>query len=333
MVEPSRAANSYPAAPWTMHGQLWLSLFRVTEDVDELRPAGVYGAAFVSYEPGSELTYSELLVARPVRPDDTREPGRRVSIVDIWVDSPASRVGGRELWAIPKDLCDFTLDTAHRGPVSRTAGRPRWPGGRSPGRSFTDVSRAAVRMPFKGGTWQPPFAPRRRGADRDPAGVVEELPCRGHWEFDPAGPSAGWPAGAATGVVPDGRLPDELRLSAEPGTGRVRRWRAGARGSGGDERARVAHVDQVHEPAEQVGRHALGMGEVDGQQARRTPVRPVDLLLEPGPRVRPMTPRSTSVLLPASYWHAKPLSSMGRPRPSSPIASPWPEDLLVPGHE
>ncbi|MGB0101321.1 MAG: hypothetical protein WBP61_13665, partial [Nocardioides sp.] len=84
---------AYPAAPWQMVGQLWLSLFRLPEPVDELRPAGLYGAAFVSYEPGSPLTYSELLVARPI-PAPTGK-GRRVSITDIWVDSPASVAGGR----------------------------------------------------------------------------------------------------------------------------------------------------------------------------------------------------------------------------------------------
>src|ERR1044072_5047542 len=78
---------AYPAAPWQMVGSLWLSLFKLKQDVDELRPAGIYGAAFVSYEEGSPLTYSELLVARPVKSD---EHGRRVSITDIWVDSPAS---------------------------------------------------------------------------------------------------------------------------------------------------------------------------------------------------------------------------------------------------
>src|SRR3954454_8778329 len=96
---------AYPAAPWTMVGQLWLSIFKLGADVDELRTAGVYGAAFVSYEPGSPLTYSELLVARLVPVEGQR--GRRVSITDIWVDSPASVAGGRELWAIPKGLCDF----------------------------------------------------------------------------------------------------------------------------------------------------------------------------------------------------------------------------------
>ncbi|MGV3563994.1 MAG: hypothetical protein ACO1ON_12015 [Nocardioides sp.] len=73
----------YPAAPWTMEGQLWLSLFKVGHDVDARRPRGVYGVALVSYEEPSPLTYSELLVARVVK-----EPLRAVSITDIWVDSP-----------------------------------------------------------------------------------------------------------------------------------------------------------------------------------------------------------------------------------------------------
>src|ERR1700759_378327 len=107
------AGVDYPEAPWQMVGQLWLSLFRVPEPVDQLRPAGVYGAAFVSYEEDSPLTYTELLVARPI---SSEAHGRRVTITDIWVDSPQSVAGGRELWAIPKGLCDFSLESEHRGP-------------------------------------------------------------------------------------------------------------------------------------------------------------------------------------------------------------------------
>ncbi|GCD88306.1 acetoacetate decarboxylase family protein [Nocardioides sp. LS1] len=184
----------YPDAPWAMVGQLWCSLFRVNEDVDELRPAGLYGAAFVSYDDGSPLTYSELLVARPVRTG----PGRRVSITDIWVDSPASMAGGRELWAIPKDLCDFTLDSSRTGPLSRTdwsasvARRPiasAW---------FTDVSRAGVRLPFRGGTWQPGIEDTD-GEDRlaGISGSARTLPCRGHWDFAADGPLA-WLRGRRT---------------------------------------------------------------------------------------------------------------------------------------
>src|SRR3954468_6618453 len=114
-IESAGGEVSYPPAPWDMGGSLWVTLSRVREPVDDLRPAGVYGAAFVSYEEGSPLTYHELLVARPL---ETAEHGRRVTITDIWVDSPESVAGGRELWAIPKGLCDFTFDTSHAGPLT-----------------------------------------------------------------------------------------------------------------------------------------------------------------------------------------------------------------------
>lgn len=179
----------YPEAPWDMVGQLWLSLFRVRGVSG--RADGVHGAAFVSYEPGSVLTYSELLVAHPVK---HAEHGRRVSISDIWVDSPESMEGGRELWAIPKGLCDFTLETSHTGPLSRTEWSASLERRHIASASFTDLSRAAPRLPFKGGTWQPALEPG--GPDRTAtlAGSSRTLPCRGRWEFDPDGP-LGWLAG------------------------------------------------------------------------------------------------------------------------------------------
>jgi Acetoacetate decarboxylase (ADC) len=172
-----------------MVGQLWVTLFTLREPVDELRPAGIYGAAWVSYEPGSPLTYSELLVARPVPAPDGK--GKRVSITDIWVDSPASVAGGRELWAIPKGLCDFELDSSHRGPVSSTDWSASF--GRKPiaSASFTDVSRAMLRIPFKGSTWQPGIEDTG-GEDRSAVlqGSSKALPCRSRWDFAPDGPLA-----------------------------------------------------------------------------------------------------------------------------------------------
>lgn len=181
---------AYPPAPWHMVGQLYLSLFRVPEPVDDLRPAGVYGVGFVSYEEPSPLTYSELLVARPVSSD---QHGRRVSITDIWVDSVASMAGGRELWAIPKDLADFAMEGDHTGPLART----EWSASldRRPivSASFTDLSRAAVRTPFRGGTWQPDLdGSGERTADL--RGSAKSLPCRARWDFAPDGP-LGWLAG------------------------------------------------------------------------------------------------------------------------------------------
>ncbi|MDQ4051446.1 MAG: acetoacetate decarboxylase family protein [Actinomycetota bacterium] len=193
MAERSSEPVTYPAAPWNMVGSLWLSIFKVKEDVDELRPKGVYGAAFVSYEEGSPLTYSELLVARPVTSD---EHGRRVTITDIWVDSPASVAGGRELWAIPKGLCDFTLETSHTGPLSRTEWSTSIERRPIASARFTDVSRAAPRIPFKGGTWQPGIDDTG-GLERTATlkGSSKALPCRGSWDFDANGPLA-WLRGA-----------------------------------------------------------------------------------------------------------------------------------------
>jgi acetoacetate decarboxylase len=184
---------SYPAAPWEMVGSLWLTLFRLREPVDDLRPAGVYGAAFVSYDEGSPLTYHEFLVARSV---STEHDGRRVTITDIWVDSPESVAGGRELWAIPKALCDFTFDTSRAGPLTSTEwtatqGRVAIAGAR-----FRDVSRIAPRLPFKGATWQPGI--EDTGGQARTAtlqGSSKALPARAHWDINPGGP-LGWLAGA-----------------------------------------------------------------------------------------------------------------------------------------
>jgi acetoacetate decarboxylase len=192
-IESAGGEVSYPPAPWEMVGSLWLTLFKVREPVDDLRPAGVYGAAFVSYDEGSPLTYSELLVARPIATDAY---GRRVTITDIWVDSPASVAGGRELWAIPKGLCDFSFETSHTGPLSTTEWSARL--GRVPIATarFRDVSRAALRLPFKGGTWQPGIADTG-GEERTATlqGSSKALPARAHWDLNPEGP-LGWLAGA-----------------------------------------------------------------------------------------------------------------------------------------
>ncbi len=178
----------YPSAPWTMHGQLWLSLFRVRDGDHPDRPPGVYGAALVDYQSPSPLTYSELLVARPVH--------RKVTICDIWVDSADSRDGGRELWAIPKDLCDFRRVTTGRL-LQRTSWTASLEGRPIARARFADVSNATLRTPFRGATWQ-----RREDTHARPGEEVEAaltgsakvLPCRGTWEFNDAGPLA-WLAG------------------------------------------------------------------------------------------------------------------------------------------
>jgi acetoacetate decarboxylase len=89
-------------------------------------------------------------------------------------------------------LCDFELDTAHRGPLSSTDWTASF--GRRPiaSASFSDVSRATVRLPFKGSTWQPGIADTD-GEERTAVlrGSSKALPCRGRWDFAADGP-LGW---------------------------------------------------------------------------------------------------------------------------------------------
>ena len=99
-----------------MRGSLAISLFRVPRrhlpqehlpsDARMITLAGnaLVAVAFVTYEPGSALTYEELLVATPV----WDRGGIAVSVPQIWVDSEASRDGGREMWGIPKHLARFS---------------------------------------------------------------------------------------------------------------------------------------------------------------------------------------------------------------------------------
>ena len=187
MPLPAGVDTTYPPAPWHMHGQLWLSLFKVREGDHHDRAPGIYGVALVKYEEPSPLTYGELLVAH--------QHEKAVTITDIWVDSPASVAGGRALWAIPKDLCDFT----YRAETHRVATRTAWSASLDDrpivSASFTDVSRFAPRLPFKGNTWQQ----RASGEEVTAAltGSSKAAPCRGQWDFNPDGP-LGWLAGKRT---------------------------------------------------------------------------------------------------------------------------------------
>ncbi|MET3960763.1 hypothetical protein ABIE44_000697 [Marmoricola sp. OAE513] len=178
---------SYPAAPWNMTGQLWLSLFKVRAGDHPDREPGVYGVALVKYEDPSPLTYGELLVARPVN--------KAVNITDIWVDSVPSMHGGRDLWAIPKDLCDFSVTSTTNGPITRTLWTTELDGVPIATASFTDISRAVPRLPFKGSTWQ-----QRESGEEVTAALVgssKAAPCRARWDFNPDG-ALGWLAGKRT---------------------------------------------------------------------------------------------------------------------------------------
>lgn len=122
----------YPPEPWHLGGSMLATVWRVDAgDVDAAvspyLPNGVRTVtrgphafvltAFVRYEPGSVLSYDELLVAvvarRGLRPITT--------IPLIWVDSPASVFGGRSLWGIPKHLAEF--EQSWDGPITASAVR------------------------------------------------------------------------------------------------------------------------------------------------------------------------------------------------------------------
>jgi hypothetical protein len=181
---PNATDVSYPAAPWNMTGQLWLSLFKVNAGDHPDRVPGVYGVALVKYEEPSPLTYGELLVARQFN--------KAVTITDIWVDSIQSVHGGRDLWAIPKDLCDFSFTTSGAGPLTRARWTAELDGVPIVTASFTDVSRAVPRLPFKGSTWQ-----QRADGEEVTAALVgssKAAPCRARWDFNPDG-ALGWLAG------------------------------------------------------------------------------------------------------------------------------------------
>lgn len=180
----------YPPAPWQMHGQLWMSLFRVREGKRSGHPPGVYGVALVSYEDPSPLTYHELLVGHAVK-----SPIKGVSITDIWVDSADSVAGGRELWAIPKDLCEFSVGISQRRLLTRASWSVEANGHPVVEAHFSDTSRVSMRAPFKGAVWQPGIA-ETHGEDRTAHlhGSARSVPCWGRWSFRAEGP-LGWLAG------------------------------------------------------------------------------------------------------------------------------------------
>lgn len=162
---------------------MWLSLFPVLTGTPQ-RPAGLYGAAFVEYVEGSVLTYRELLLARLVR--DGAVP--RVHITDIWVDSEASRDGGRSLWAIPKHLAELHLNDRGVGPVRRTAGDANINGSPIAAARFAEPRMPSLRTPFRFTVSQE----REDGSQvvTPVSGTSCNTPIHGRWDFGADGPLA-----------------------------------------------------------------------------------------------------------------------------------------------
>jgi hypothetical protein len=105
---------AFPPEPWRLCGDLHTSVFLVPlADLPVNLPPGcrpirlgrfgIVATAWVSYRPGGVLAYDELMSTALVRIGWRLLP----TITHIWVDSPASRDGGRALWGIPKELARF----------------------------------------------------------------------------------------------------------------------------------------------------------------------------------------------------------------------------------
>ena len=163
-----------------------VSLFRVRAGDHPDRPPGVYGAALISYEEPSPLTYGELLVA-------TRPPAQGPRHRHLGRLRGTRETAGASCGRSRRSLASLRRD--HRGrPLSSTppgrstsTGRPVALGAASP-----TSPASAPRTAFSAATWQvresgePVVAPIR--------GSARSLPCRAHWNFEESGP-LGWLAG------------------------------------------------------------------------------------------------------------------------------------------
>lgn len=224
---------AYPPEPWHLAGSGQITVWRVPAGQLPGLPAGVrpltvrgralVATAFVSYSDAGQMAYDELLAAVVVR----HGRGVALSITDIWVDSPASRAGGRALWGIPKEMATFR---AAAGPAGSTAlVRAATPGVMSAGGAQSPSGAeppSGVDSPSGAGSpaaAEAEFAPRRLRAVPLPAlpgSVVQTLegatvasrsrasgrvrPARATWTFAADGP-LGWLRGARplTSVVAD----------------------------------------------------------------------------------------------------------------------------------
>jgi hypothetical protein len=125
----------YPTPPWTLKGHALLALHLV--DFDRVRslvpselnlisvlPGKTLGAVYFSrYESSSVLEYSELIVAPALVSYGGKAGGKVGSKVGAWVthiyvDSPDSVAGGREIWGLPKELAAFTWEVSQPSRVT-----------------------------------------------------------------------------------------------------------------------------------------------------------------------------------------------------------------------
>lgn len=163
--------TGYPPQPWRLVGDLYAAVLPVrSRALAALVPPGhrlVHAAGWcpavliwVAYRPEGVLSYRELAVALPVR----RGWRVRATVPWIWVDSATSRDGGRELWALPKELASFTA----AGPSVQAASED---GRALASCSFSSWLRLPGRLPVRFSLSQPAGAAGRRVPVRGRGGL------------------------------------------------------------------------------------------------------------------------------------------------------------------
>jgi hypothetical protein len=105
----------YPPPPWHSHGRAWVQPYLVDAG-DVSLPAGFRAVtslgkavgflALIEYTPPSPLVYAELAWL-PFLVSAAGQKG--LYIAKMYVDSKDSLEGGREIWAIPKQLARFDI--------------------------------------------------------------------------------------------------------------------------------------------------------------------------------------------------------------------------------
>lgn len=192
-VAAKRAA--YPPEPWelkaTIHGSLWLvsasELPPLPTGLEPVRCFGraLLGAVWVVYRPGGALAYNELAAVVPTH----RGLSVGVTVTDIWVDSPASLAGGRELWAIPKELARFEVADGESFEAAA------WEEG--DGRAIASLRFEPTRRLLRFPTLPLSVVQRGEGGLQSTSAQVRGTAFRGHaqWSFDPHGRLARWPTG------------------------------------------------------------------------------------------------------------------------------------------
>ncbi len=113
----------FPPPPWRLEGEAVL-----------VWCGGGRGLLLARYDEGATLAYHELIAFSGLR-----RRGRFVGfdVGGIWVDSAASRDGGRAIWGLPKELATFRW-TSERVTVGAEDGSKIL---------AADLRRAPVRMP------------------------------------------------------------------------------------------------------------------------------------------------------------------------------------------